>query len=83
MCTAGTGFHSKSGSTSGDLSAKHRLGHILGGLELVYADPEEANPGNKGGWSILMQNLLQFPAAAEIFHLRGASMGGNEETQKT
>lgn len=64
----------------GTLSVKHRLEHILGGVQLVFADPEEANPDNKGGASLLMQNLLQFPAAAEQFHQRSTSLGGDESS---
>jgi len=59
QCTAGTGFHNQtSDSTSGNLSVKHRLEYILGGLQLVYADADEANPDNKGASSVLMENLL-------------------------
>lgn len=43
-------------STSGNVSQKHQLNYILGGLELVYAEPEDASPEN--GASSLMQNLI-------------------------
>lgn len=76
LCTAGTGFHHvvSTQELQGTMSNKHRLDHILGGVQLVWADPEEANPDNKGGSSTLMQNLLQFPAAAEQFHQRNSSI---------
>jgi len=58
------------------LAQKHSLEYILGGIELVYAEPEDASTDN--GASLLMEHLIQFPAAAERLTQRGTSLGNQD-----